>query len=160
MDYLTQEDIEKVTWDVINTFVIPDFDSRDHNASGKWKNTLGVRSETSKGVITGMDYTQFLIDGRKPNKDQSPEALSHFARWAGHYIFKPWIQNKGLNLNPYAVAYIIAKEGTKIHKEGGSDFLEILESKEVQEFILKKLGDKITVRVVNDLRNELKKAIV
>lgn len=158
MDYITQEDIKEITWDVINTFVIPDFDARNHNASGQWKRSLGVRAETTRGVITGMDYTEFLTRGRGKNDDQSPEAITHFVRWAGHYIFKDWVKNKGLNLNPYVVAYNIAKEGTKIPKLQQNTFLKILETKEVEDFIMERLKGKATVRVVNTLRDELKKA--
>lgn len=159
MAYITKEDIEDITWDVINTFVIPDFDARNHNASGQWKRSLGVRAEPTRGVITGMDYTEFLTRGRNPNQDQSPEGLAHFARWAGHYIFTDWVKNKGLNLNPYAVAYNIAKEGTKVPKLQQNTFLKILETKEVEDFIIERLKGKATVRVVNTLRDELKKAV-
>lgn len=159
MDYITQKDIEEITWDVINTFVIPDFDARNHNASGEWKRSLGVRAEAKRGVITGMDYTEFLTRGRNSNQDQSPEGLARFARWAGHYIFKDWVKNKGLNLNPYAVAYNIAKEGTKVPKLQQNTFLKILETKEAEDFIIERLKGKATVRVVNTLRDELKKAV-
>lgn len=157
MDILTQTDIEAVTWDVINAYVIPDFEKRNHNASGKWIASLGVRTETTRSVITGMDYTEYLMRGREPNKDQSPEAIRKWVGWYGANVFTPWVQNKGLNLNPYAVAYKVATEGTNVPKEGNNDFLEILKTKEVQDFIISKLSEKIKVNVIGILRDEIRR---
>lgn len=155
MEILTENDIREVTQKVIETFVIPDFMQRGHDASGQWVRSLGFRSEGDKGIITGTDYTKYLIDGRGPNKDQNPEAITNWARWYGQNVFANWIQAKGLGLNPYAVAYKIAREGTKIYRDGGSDFLKILETEEVQRFIIENLSATIKVRVVNILRDDL-----
>lgn len=159
MDYITQEDIKEVTWDVVNTFVIPDFESRGHDASGEWKRELSIRAESTRGVISGREYTEYLIRGRGPNKNQDPQAIANWARWYGKNVFAQWVENKNLNLNPYQVAYTIARNGTKIYRDGGSDFLKILETEEVQKFIMDRIGEKIKVRVVNILRNELKEAV-
>lgn len=157
MDLLTENDIKEVTREVVDTFVIPDFMQRGHNASGNWVASVDVRVDGQSGVITGPRYTGALIEGRQPNKDQDPQAIANWARWYGKHVFDPWVQSKGLGLNPYAVAYTIARHGTKLYRDGGdSDFLKILESQEVQDFIMKRIGDKVTVRVVSNLRNKLK----
>ena len=154
-EFITEEQIRDITWEVINRFVIPDFEARGHNASGKWLDSLSVRAEPNKGVISGTEYTQFLIDGRGPNKDQKPEAINNWARWYGSNVFKPWAESKGLSLNPYAVAYSIARTGTKIYKEGGSDFLKVLESEEVKKYVLDRLGIFIKANINNILRDSL-----
>ena len=157
MEFLTEEQIREVTWEVINTFLIPDFEARGHNASGQWKENLGVRVEDNESVITGTDYTEYLIRGRGPNVNQDPKAISNWARWYGKNVFSQWTDNKGLGLNPYAVAYTIAREGTKTFREGGSDFLKILESDEVKRFLVERLSIFIKVNIQNTLRDSLDK---
>lgn len=146
-----EDEIKKITDEVIQKFVIPDFEKRGHDASGNWLANIGSRVEPNKGIITGTDYTYYLIHGRGPNNDQDPSAINRWVRGFGKNVFAPWIENKGLNLNPYAVAYSIARTGTKTYKEGGSDFLQILESKEVQDYIISRL----TEFYINDVKVKL-----
>lgn len=156
MELLTQKDIEDVTWKVINKYVIPDFESRKHNASGKWLKSLSVRTEENKGVIRGMDYTYFLAEGRNPNQNQDPEAIKRWARWAGKNIFEQWAADKGLSVNPYAVAYKIAREGTNVPRGNANTFLDVLESQEVMDFILEELKVKVIVNFTETLRNSIR----
>lgn len=155
MVIISEADILEVTRQVIDTFLIPDFLQRGHDASGNWKESVSARSEPNKGIITAPRYTGVMIEGRSPNKNQDPQYIRAWVGWYGQAVFDPWIKNKGLNLNPYAVAYKIATEGTKIYREGGSDFLEILKTEEVQKFILdflsKKAIENTTAIILNDL---------
>lgn len=155
-EVITQEEIIEITQNVIDLFVIPDFESRGHNASGEWLRSLRAEARGNSGVIIGKNYTEYLVTGSKPQQ-KSDEDIRKWVGWAGKYIFDQWVQNKGLNLNPYAVAHKIAKEGSKIYREGGSDFLRILESDEVINYVISQLRDKISVKVVNILRNDLLK---
>lgn len=133
---ISDEQIQSVMQGVIDNFLIPDFISKGHNASGKFIESLSADALDNKGFINGNDYVYFLINGRQPNKDQSPEALNHFMRWAGHYIFKQWVQDKGITANPYAVAYHVGKYGY----EGDADLLNILQSPEVQNYVYEQMG--------------------
>lgn len=156
-EVISLQDIERITYEVIERFVIPDFLERGHNASGDWVANVGVRAELNKGVITGPDYTGTLTDGRGPNKDQDPVAISNWARWYGQNVFQPWSDAKGIGINPYAVAYTIARTGTKIYKEGGSDFLKILQTEEVRKFILDRISSIVIVNVKDILKESIDK---
>lgn len=155
MEILTETDIREVTQKVIETFVIPDFEKRGHDASGNWKRSVAVRTEVNKGIITAPDYTGTLTDGRGPNKDQNPENVRKWVMWFAPNVFAPWLDAKGLIGNPYTLAYNIARYGTDIYKKGGSDFLEVLYTPEVQNFIVTELGNKLKVRVVERLTEEI-----
>lgn len=157
MELISKEEIEKITQEVIDKFVIPDFNNRDHNASGQWLESLGTRAETNKGFIRGTDYTQYLITGSEPQQGKSNKELLAWAGWYGKNVFEAWVENKGLSLNPYAVAFNIAKYGSKTHQGGGSDFLKILETDEVKEFILSRLSSVIIVNVRNIILEDLKR---
>ena len=90
-------------------------------ASGNWPNELETYSNITPTKITagikGAAYTGALTGGRSPNKDASDEAIWKWAKWASATIIKKWVADKGLNLNPFGVAYHIAKYGWKINGE-------------------------------------------
>lgn len=162
MDFITEDQIKEVTFEIIELFLKPDFIQRGHNASGNWMNSLDVRVEVRdngfSSIITAPDYTYYLIFGRGPNKDQSKEGLRHFAGWAGKYIFEPWMRQKGISLNPYAVAYSIARHGTKEYRVGDHSFLNVLEDQQVKNYLNERVGAFISANVADTLRNELQKA--
>lgn len=133
---ITDEQIQKVMQGVIDNFLIPSFINSGHNASGKFVQSLSADAYENKGFINGNDYIYFIINGRKPNKDQSPEALNHFMKWAGHYIFKDWVKEKGIQASPYAIAYHVGKYGY----EGDASLLDVLQSNEVKDYVYNEMG--------------------
>lgn len=136
---LRDEQILEVIQGVIDDFLKPKFISLGMNASGQWIDSLEARVNNGVGEIWGMDYTYYLSNGRSPNEDQSPEAINHFVKWAGYYIFKPWAESKGISINPYLVARKIATEGTNYYPEG-TDLISFLSSQEVTDYINKKIA--------------------
>ncbi len=149
---IPDEQIQKVMYGVINNYLIPDFINSGHNASSEFVRSVAGDGHDNKGYITGNAYISFVINGRKPNKDQSPEALNHFMRWAGHYIFKQWVQEKGISANPYAVAYHVGKYGY----EGDKDLLSILQSQQVNNYVYEQMGAYLTGRITNTVQQSIK----
>ena len=88
-------------------------DSKGITASGKTRNESKVVMREDGGAIEVPGYHYWLLNGRKPNADQSPEGINHFIRWAGYYLFTPWVKQKGITANPYGVAWSVAKYGYK-----------------------------------------------
>ena len=95
-------------------------------ASGNWEESLSEFNELNNDVyrfgISGNDYTQYIENGRRPNQNQSKEVLAKWVGWAGNTIIKDWVQDKGLSLNPFAVAWKIALSGWSVpnaHNDGG-----------------------------------------
>jgi hypothetical protein len=153
---ISNEQIQKVMQGVIDNFLIPSFIESGHNASGKFIASLSADANENKGFINGNDYIYFIINGRKPNKDQSPEGLLHFQRWAGHYIFKDWVKEKAIQANPYAVALHIAKYGY----EGDPTLLKILQSAEVQDYVYKEMGVYMSGRIKVTVQESIKSIFV
>lgn len=141
--------------EVIDRYLIPKFNELGMNATGNWIESLEARAVDGNGEIWGMDYTYWLNNGRGKNKDQSEEGINHFTKWAGYYIFKPWAESKGILINPYAVARKIAKEGTEVRPER-RDFLNILSSKEVIDYVNSQIGNylsaNVQIQIVRDLK--------
>lgn len=143
---------EVIITEVINLYLIPKFEELGMEATGEW-----IENVHSKGSeLWGRDYTKYLVEGRPPNDSKDPKDIAKFARWAGATFIGKWVQDKGLDLNPFAVAYKIAMEGTNYYPDG-TDLMEILESNQVTEYInmrLKELlvplqGDKFRDYVIN-----------
>lgn len=144
---------------VIDNFLKPKFIELGMNASGEWLNTIQPRIVEGRGEIWGMDYTYWLNNGREPNQDQSPQALKAWAYYYGINVIKPWAASKGIVFdNPIAVAYSIAKKGTKKRPER-IDFLDILNSNEVKQYIYAQLRIGITATIsalmIRQIRNAL-----
>ena len=86
-------------------------DSKGITASGNTKDKTTVVMREDGGGIEVPLYNKALFQGRKPNTNQSTEAINHFTKWAGYYIFTQWVQQKGISINPYAVAWSVATKG-------------------------------------------------
>lgn len=155
MVIITNEEIKEVTQKVIDVFVIPDYESRGHDASGQTKESFSAIVENKKGIIQVKESAQYLVTGSSPQQ-KSDEEIHRWAMWYGKNVFSDWVNNKGLSLNPYAVAYNIAKHGSKIYRDGGSTLFQILEKQEVKDFIIKELGEKIQVNITAVLLDKLK----
>ena len=102
----------------LQTGLVENYNKLGLKASGKWEQSLeqfkrGAPTGYEIG-IKGMRYTGAMLYGRKPNADQGPEALRKWAGWAGSTFIAQWVKDKGINANPYAVAYGIARKGTKV----------------------------------------------
>ena len=147
---LTKEDIQEVTWGVVNRFLIPEYEKK-RKASGNWQDQLSVRVEGNRAIISGTAYTVEMHEGRQPNRDQDPVAIANWARWYGKNVFAKWVEDKGLSINPYAVAYKVAREGY----DGDKDLLNVLKSQDVSKYIKDTLGAKIKDKIVNVLINDL-----
>jgi hypothetical protein len=131
-------------------------------ASGDWEKSVESKSSESRGTVKASilanDYTQYMENGRRPNKDQSEDAIRRWVGWAGNTIIKDWLKDKGLQnkLNPFAVAYKIATEGIKVpnkYNKGG------LVSDVITDEKLKELGDSLTLSYVESFRSEIIKGL-
>ena len=130
------------------TGIIANYNAKGRKASGRFEQETYVQMDTNKGAIMAPRYTGVMLFGRRPNFNQDPKAIMHFTRWAGHYIFKDWVQNKGITKNPYAVAYNIAKYGVKEPTPPNGLVTEVVNDEAIKE-LGKRLAQDIIVRFSN-----------
>lgn len=141
---------------VIDLFLKPKVIELGMDASGQWKESLEPRVNNGNGEIWGMDYTYWLNNGRGPNKDQSPKALKAWAYYYGINVIKPWANSKGIVFdNPIAVAYNIARKGTKSRPERIGFLKDVLNSKEVLDYIYSQLQEGVTIEINKILKKQI-----
>jgi hypothetical protein len=136
---------EEILKDVIKKFLIPKHKALGQEATGEWINSL----EAKENVIRGRKYTEQLVYGRKPGK---LPPITPLEKWVNA---KFGISGKQATSFAFAIANKIAKEGTEIHKKGGTDLLEILETKEVIDFINDALGKYYTSEIELEIKRKL-----
>ena len=136
--------------------LIQNYDKLGLRASGNWVNSLDQFIETTnegfKIGIEGERYTGALENGRKPNSNQSPEALKAWVGWAGSTILAQWVEDKGIDINPFAVAWKIARDGWIVPNSNNAGGLvsDVVTTERVSE-----LNRKLVLNRVDSLKSDL-----
>ena len=123
-------------------------------ASGKWVESLEVITEGNTTKILGLEYTEQLINGRKPGNRPPIEAI------------KQWIIDKGI-INQiqgkitvtglaFAISIKIAKSGTRYFQEGGTDLVSSVITPERIQSIIDEVGAEKSINIVQIIQNEFK----
>jgi hypothetical protein len=81
-------------------------------ASGKFETLSYVEMNDKGGAIMSPRYAGAMIFGRRPNFNQDPDAMRKWVMGMGATVFTKWVADKGLSLNPFAVAWSKARKGT------------------------------------------------
>ena len=116
---ISNEDIERITWLVVDNFLIPKFNELNMNASGEWLGALSVKGvNNNRGEIWGKDYTYYLEHGRSGGTMPPIQAIEQWVKDK----FK--LSGKEATQRAWAVAMKIKKEGTKYYPQG-TDLIEV-----------------------------------
>lgn len=101
--------------------LVQQYDSLGLRASGKFEKGLVNETENQKTrLIDTYGHSLYMVNGRAPNKNQSPEKLKAWVGWAGSTFLKQWVDDKGLSVSPFAVAWKIAKSGVLVPNKNNS----------------------------------------
>lgn len=101
--------------------LVQQYDSLGLRASGKFEKGLVNETENKKTrLIDTYGHSWYMVNGRAPNKNQSPEKLKAWVGWAGSTFLKQWVDDKGLSVSPFAVAWKIAKSGVLVPNKNNS----------------------------------------
>jgi hypothetical protein len=137
---------EEILNEVIRLFLIPKHKELGMEATGEWINSL----ETKGNTIRGRKYTEQLVYGR--NAGKAPP-ITPIEKWVNA---KFGITGKEATSFAFAISKKIAKEGTSWNQKGGSDLLEVLETRQVLEFINSKLSryfqTEISLQIIRNLQ--------
>ena len=130
-------------------------DSKGLTASGNTKNKTRVLMREDGGGIEVPLYNKGLVNGRKQNAKQDPESLRRWVGWAGSTFLDKWVQDKGINISPYAVAWKIARQGWTVpnqHNDGRLIADTITEAKKTN--LLQSMGRNYVTEIkltINDI---------
>jgi hypothetical protein len=137
---------EEILNDVIRLYLIPKHKELGMEATGEWINSL----ETKGNTIRGRKYTEQLVYGRKAGK---APPIAPLEKWVNA---KFGITGKEATSFAFAISKKIAKEGTSWKQKGGSDLLEVLETRQVLDFINSKLAryfqTEISLQIIRNLQ--------
>lgn len=137
--------IRDVMQGVIDGYLIPRFVQLGMNATGKWIHSLQADAVNGVGYIKGMHYTQQLVNGRAPGK-RPP--IAPLQEWVSYKL--GLYGNEGRSV-AFAIATKIEREGTDYYPEG-TDLLEVLNSKEVQQYIYNEIGSYFKGQLVTEIK--------
>lgn len=146
-----QDILETMQW-VVDTILIPHFMDLGLDATGEWRSSLTTRAEGQTGIIRGRKYTEQLVYGRRPG---AMPPIAPLERWAKA---KLGLSGQQATSAAFAIAKKIANSGTNIYQEGGTDLLEILETPETQQKIIRHLQDRFAPQVQNFIEREIQNA--
>lgn len=140
-EVISIRDMENLAIEIIDTFLKPHFIEVGLNASGETMDSIGSRGHLDKIVFTANESMNYAIYGRGPNKDQDDEAVNNWVKWFAPNVFKTWADNKNVDVNPYALAHTIARQGSKRYRDDNpSSYLDILQTEEVKQFIFNRIS--------------------
>jgi hypothetical protein len=101
--------------------LIANYESKGLKASGAFGRAVRHETSETQATMYAPSYVGVMVNGRRPNKNQLPEALRAWVGWAGSTFLRDWVRDKGIDLNPYAVAWKLAREGVQVpnaHNDG------------------------------------------
>ena len=111
-------------------------------ASGKFER--GLKNEVTENKLKIIDtagHSWYMVNGRNPNHSQDPQKLKKWVGWAGSTFLKQWVEDKGLSISPFAVAWKIAKGGIKVPNINNSGELMKVFSQNKFDGLINKLGN-------------------
>lgn len=139
--------IENIIQDWLNDIeadLVENYKTLGLKASGNWERELEQINRVNPGRVRigmlGAPYTGAIETGRSKNKNQTEKALKAWVGWAGSTFLKQWVKDKRLNINPFAVAWKIAREGWKVPNKYNAGGL---------------VSDVVTRERINDLNRSL-----
>ena len=150
MEFSPQKSIDETMQWIVSDILIPHFMGLGLNASGEWVQNLNTRVEDDKGIINGRKYTEQLVWGRKPGKRPPISAIEKWVQ------VKLGLSGKQALGAAFAIANKIAKEGTEIYKNNGTDLLEVLNKPENIRRINEYLGNRLKTEATLFIQRQIK----
>ncbi len=137
---MTNEQILFNEFDLIRMEIIELYDQRNRRASGRFAKELEVESVGSGLTVRlyGTSYTEYVVEGRGPGKAPPVDAMLEYVENK-----RPTSVVQGL-ITASSLAYLIgqkiAREGTEIFKQGGSDLISSIITPERIQSIIDKVS--------------------
>jgi hypothetical protein len=142
--------------------LVKNYDRLGLRASGEFEKSLRNEIiETPKSIqliIKGAQHSYWMQNGRQPNKNQNKEYTKRWVGWAGSTFLKKWVEDKRLSINPFAVAWKIAKKGIIVPNKfnSGGVISDSINKKSIGELI-KEVGRIESSIVVSNILKEFRK---
>ena len=131
--------------------LVKSYDEKGLRASGRYEDELEatvVESGTKiRATISGPIESIFMENGREPNQNPTQQAVKNLG-----WHLKQWVEDKGIDVNPYAAAHKIVYKGIQVpnsHNQGG------VISDVINAQLLENLNQSIGLDVVTSIQSDV-----
>lgn len=132
--------------EALRTRITENMESADQIVSGKTRDSMKVSVQNNSGVLTGRQAFATLETGSRPWSKKPKRTPKWFADLIGE-----WINNRGLDLNQWAVAHTIIHQGSKLYRSGGRADIYSPELQKAVDRIGERILDQYAVLVTDRL---------
>ena len=123
-------------------------------ASGAFENGLTTDTTENRTQIWTVPHTWYMVNGRGKNSSQDKEAVRKWVGWAGSTFLKKWVEDKGLDISPFAVAYKIARQGIRVPNEKNDGTLI---SSVINDNSISGLLSQMGIYIIKDIKTDIQK---
>jgi hypothetical protein len=134
--------------------LIDKYRSMGLKASGAFENGLTTDTTENRTQIWTVPHTWYMVNGRGKNSSQDKEAVRKWVGCAGSTFLKKWVEDKGLDISPFAVAYKIARQGIRVPNENNDGTLI---SSVINDNSISGLLSKIGAYIITDIKTDIQK---
>ena len=124
-------------------------------ASGAFEDGLSTETDENSTKIWTVPHTWYMVNGRGANSKQSEEDVKKWVGWAGSTFLKKWVDDKGLSISPFAVAYKIAREGIRVPNQYNDGTLI---SSVINDNSIERLLSDMGIFEIKEIKSEIIKA--
>lgn len=132
--------------EALRSRIIENMSKADQIVTGKTRDSMQVQVRDNAGVLTGRRAFATLETGSCPWSRKPKRVPKFFADLIGE-----WIEARGLDLNPWAVAHTIIHKGSKLYREGGRSDIYSPELQKTIDRIGNRMVDHYAVLVTDRL---------
>lgn len=152
MENSFEQEIESLKQDLIKKY-----NNLGMKASGEWERQLEYFVKYTEKIVLveylGLNYTEYLTKGRKSGSFPPVN------------VIRKWIDDKGItpfdNISKDSLAFLIARkiarEGTNYFKQGGTDLIDGIITKERINTIADAYGRSILTKFTLDINQQLQR---
>ena len=134
--------------------LIDNYKSMGLKASGAFEDGLSTETDESSAKIWTVPHTWFMVEGRGINSSQDKDKVKKWVGWAGSTFLKKWVDDKGLDISPFAVAYKIAREGIRVPNQYNDGTLI---SSVINDNSIERLLSDMGTYIITDIKTEIQK---
>jgi len=134
--------------------LIDKYRSMGLKASGAFENGLTTDTTENRTQIWTVPHTWYMVNGRGKNSSQDKEAVRKWVGWAGSTFLKKWVEDKGLDISPFAVAYKIARQGIKVPNQYNEGTLI---SSVINDNSISGLLSQMGIYIIKDIKTDIQK---
>ena len=137
--------------------LISSYQEKGLKASGRYAKGLTFQvsddGKTIKAFMESEHHVWYMEEGRRPNKQKTAKQ----ARALGH-ILEQWVKDKGIDVNPYAAAWKIVREGIRVpNAYNPGDVVEDVVTNEWFDGLVSQMADHFIFAVTTDVERLFRK---